>query len=325
MPRSHRVVAVLYDGFQPLDLSGPMEVLVGATRAGADPAYEFVTATTDGRPATSESGLRVLPDIATTDVDSLDTLMVVGGECDRAIATQADLLPEVRRLAGLASRVTSVCSGALVLAAAGLLRGRRATTHWTVVDQLAAHDGVTVDADRLYVQDGNVWTSAGVTAGIDLYLAILETDHGPDVANLIARHLVVFVHRPGGQKQFSDHIVGRAATSQPIRHLQRWIPGNLAQDLSLERLATEAGVSARTLSRRFQREIGTSPGAFVEEARIGAAKQLLETSDLTVATVAARVGFSHGETMHRAFVRRVGTTPAQYRNHFATPAKETTP
>ncbi len=325
MSSSHRVVAVLYDGFQPLDLSGPMEVLMGATRGGVEPAYEFRTATTDGQPATSASGLRVVPDVATAEVDALDTLLVVGGECDDALATQTDLVPEVRRLAGLATRVTSVCSGALVLAAAGLLHGKRATTHWTVADELADHDGVTVDADRLYIQDGNVWTSAGVTPGIDLYLAILETDHGPRVSQAAARHLVVFMQRPGGQKQFSDHLIGRAATSQPIRHLQRWIPGNLAQDLSLDRLADEAGISARTLSRRFRREVGTSPGAFVEEARIGAAKQLLESSDLTVATVAARVGFGHGETMHRAFLRRVGTTPAQYRNHFATPAKETTP
>jgi len=318
MSGPHHVVAVVYDDYQALDLSGPMEVVVGATTAGADPAYTFEVASLDGRPVRSESGLCIVPDTAIDSIQEIDTLLIVGGRGVGRAIVNPEFLNGIGDLAARASRVTSVCSGALALAAAGLLDGREATTHWSTADDLARYPDVRVDADRLWVRDGTTWTSAGVTAGIDLFLAIVEADHGADLAHLIARYLVVFVQRPGGQAQFSSHMRTQPAKTEPIRDLQRWIPANLRDDLSVSSLAEQAGLSTRTLSRRFGREVGISPGAFVETARIEGAKQLLESTDLTVAAVARDVGFGHGETMHRAFVRQVGTTPAQYRNHFST-------
>lgn len=216
-----------------------------------------------------------------------------------------------------ADRVTSVCTGALVLAAAGLLDGRRATTHWASCEYLATFPGVTVEPDRIYVRDGDRWTSAGVTAGIDLALALVDADHGAELAHQVATYLVVFARRPGGQAQFSASLRAQPARSPALADLQRWLPDHLAEDLTVERLAERAAMSPRSFARAFRAETGTTPAAHVEALRVEAARRLLETSDLTVAEIARRVGLAHAETLHRAFVRRAGTTPAAYRQHFA--------
>jgi transcriptional regulator GlxA family with amidase domain len=203
-----------------------------------------------------------------------------------------------------------------VLAAAGLLDGYQATTHWASCDLLAGHRAVEVLPDRIYVRDRDRWTSAGVTAGIDLALALVEDDHGAELVHTICGWLVVFVRRPGGQAQFSAQLQAQPARRSSIDELQRWLPDHLADDLTVEALADRAGMSERSFGRVFRAETGTTPAAYVESLRVEAARRLLETSDLTVAVVARAVGLRHAETLHRAFRRRVGTTPDRYRQHF---------
>jgi len=317
-----RVVFVAFDGFQLLDLAGPIEVLRTATLVGAEPGYETVVATPDGGPVHSESGVQVGADVALADLvagdEPIDTLVVVGGLGAPAAAADPALVAGVAALAGRARRTAAVCTGAFVLAAARLLDGYRATTHWASCDQLAQrHRCVDVLADRIYVHDRDRWTSAGVTAGTDLFLALVDDDHGPALAHQVAGWLVVFVRRPGGQDQFSAQLKAQAAITPAIAELQRWLPEHLAHDLTVETLARRAHMSTRTFTRAFRAETGTTPAAHVEALRVEAARRLLETSDLTVAAVAVTVGLRRAETLHRAFRRRVGTTPDAYRQHFA--------
>lgn len=233
------------------------------------------------------------------------------------LAGPVEVLRAANRVAARTPRVASVCTGALVLAAAGLLDGYRATTHWASCEALASrHPAVTVEPDRIFVHDRDRWSSAGVTAGVDLFLAIVEADHGRELAHEVAGWLVVFVRRPGGQSQFSAQLRAQPAAEPSIAELQRWLPDHLTDDLSVEALAARVGMSPRHFARVFRRETGTTPGAYVEALRIEAARRLLEDTTLTVAAVAERVGLKHAETLHRAFVRTVGTTPARYRQHF---------
>ena len=214
--------------------------------------------------------------------------------------------------------VGSVCTGAFVLAAARLLDGYAATTHWASCDSFAAHHPtVDVQPDRIYVRDRDRWTSAGVTAGIDLALAIVEEDHGAALVHEAAGWLVVFAQRPGGQSQFSAQLRASPATTPSIADLQRWIPDHLDEDLGVDALAARVAMSPRNFARVFVRETGVTPATYVEELRVEAARRLLESTPDTVAAVAERVGLRHAETLHRAFRRRVGTTPDQYRQHFA--------
>ena len=320
VPRT--VVVVAFDGFQLLDLAGPVEVLRSATLLGADPAYRTVVAAPGGRPVRSESGLSVAADVSVGELAKgsarFDTVTVVGGDGTRQARHDEELLADLAAIAGRARRVTSVCTGAWLLAAAGLLDGFDATTHWASCDALAErHPDVHVQSDRIYVHDRSRWTSAGVTAGIDLFLALVDDDHGADLAHEIAGWLVVFARRPGGQSQFSAQLRTQPAATPSVADLQRWIGDHLDDDLSVDALAARAGMSPRTFARVFRRETGTTPAAFVEELRVEAARRLLESSDLTIAAIARRVGLRHAETLHRAFGRRVGTTPDRYRQHFA--------
>lgn len=318
----HRVVLVAFDGMQLLDLAGPLEVFDAANRIGASPAYEIVVATPGGGAVRTSSGVEVGGQVALEDLSAdaetgIHTLVVIGGNGTRALIGDEPFLAQIRSLAANAERVTSVCTGALVLAAAGLLEGRRATTHWASCELLGLFDGVTVEPDRIYVQDGDRWTSAGVTAGIDLALALVDADHGAELAHQVATYLVVFARRPGGQAQFSASLRAQPAASPSLAQLQRWLPDHLGDDLSVERLAERAAMSPRTFARAFKAETGMTPGAHVEALRVEAARRLLETSDLNVAEVARRVGLARAETLHRAFARRTGTTPAAYRQHFS--------
>ena len=297
-------------------------MLRAATRFGAEPPYETLIATPDGHPVRSESGVQVGADLALDDLARgsapVDTLVVIGGYGTRRLRHDADFLADVAAVAGRARRVTAVCTGSWLLAAAGLLDGHTATTHWASCDGLAERfPAVVVEPDRIYVRDRDRWTSAGVTAGIDLFLALVDADHGADLAHQVAGWLVVFARRPGGQSQFSAQLRAQPASQPAIAELQRWLPAHLTDDLSVDVLAGRSSMSARTFARAFVRETGTTPAAFVEELRVEAAQRLLETTDLTVAAIAGRVGIQHAETLHRAFRRRVGTTPDQYRQHFA--------
>lgn len=317
------VVVVAFDQLQLLDLAGPIEVFDTADRVAGRGCYRIVIATPGGAAVRSTSRVEVGADIDLADApEAIDTLVVVGGRGTRPLLGDEAFLGRIRQLAARSERVTSVCSGALVLAAAGLLDGYQATTHWGSCDVLAElSDQIEVLPDQIYVHDRNRWTSAGVTAGIDLALALVEADLGPEVAHEVAAHLVVFARRPGGQAQFSAALQAQAARTPAIAEVQRWLPDHLAEDLTVDRLAARAAMSPRTFARTFRAETGTTPAAHVEELRVEAARRLLETTDLTVGAVAGRVGLKHAETLHRAFARRLGTTPARYRQHFArTPA-----
>jgi transcriptional regulator GlxA family with amidase domain len=321
MTREHTVVVVAMEGLQLLDLAGPVEVLRSANDLGAEPSYRTVVATPDGADVRSDSGVRIGADVSLGELARsrrrVDTLTVVGGPGTRAAVADEGFVADVARLSRRAGRTTSVCSGSLVLAVAGLLDGYAATTHWALADLLATREAVDVRSDQIFVCDRDRWTSAGVTAGIDLFLALVENDHGPDLAHQVATWLVVFVRRPGGQSQFSAQMRVQPATTPSIADLQRWLSDHLDADLSVEALAARAGMSPRNFARVFRRETGTTPAAFVEQLRVEAARRLLEVTDLTVGAIAHRVGIRHAETLHRAFRRRVGTTPELYRQHFS--------
>jgi transcriptional regulator GlxA family with amidase domain len=248
---------------------------------------------------------------------SPDRLLVIGGPGAERAADDAELVLGIRRLSARCRHIGSVCTGAFVLAAAGLLDHHRATTHWSACDQLAAqYPSIEVIPDSIYINDRDRWTSAGVTAAIDLALALVEHDEGPEIAHAVARWLVVFVRRPGGQVQFSAQLRHQWARTPALVQLQRWLPDHLTDDLTVEALADRAGMSTRNFARAFRREVGSTPAALVEALRVEAARGLLETTDLTVHAVAHRVGIRHPETLHRAFLRHVGTTPDRYRQHF---------
>jgi transcriptional regulator GlxA family with amidase domain len=251
------------------------------------------------------------------DVRPIDTMLVAGTPDYGLAYTSADLHAWLRRRAPKTRRYGSVCTGAFFLGAAGLLDGMSATTHWQHAAELAERfPAAKVVPDQIYVQDGALYTSAGVTAGIDLALKLIEDDHGRDLALTVARRLVVFLKRPGGQSQFSAHLAAQIADEGKIRSLQHWVLDHLAHDLSLDSLASRVAMSVRNFTRVFLGETGTTPADFVEMARVDAARRLLEESETALQRVASRCGFTSPDTMRRAFLRRIGTGPSDYRERF---------
>jgi transcriptional regulator GlxA family with amidase domain len=247
----------------------------------------------------------------------IDTLVVAGGVGTRRAATDPDVVAWTRSAAKRSRRITSVCSGAFVLGAAGLLDGRRATTHWQWCDTLAhLYPQAEIERDAIFVVDGPVYTSAGVTAGMDLALALVEEDLGADVAREVAQQLVVFLRRPGGQSQFSAQIAAPPAEREPLREVQSYIAANVAADLSVPALAQRAAMSPRNFARAFRRETDMTPAAYVESVRVEQARIALEGSDAQVESIARHCGFGTVETMRRAFHRRLGVGPAAYRSRF---------
>ena len=317
MPRC--VVIVALPEVQPLDVAGPAEVLASAASVagGDDAAYTIEVVAPGGAPIPTDSGYAIAPAGALEAVRGpIDTLLVAGGAGARNASPET--VARVRRLAARADRVASVCTGAYVLAAAGLLDGRRATTHWSWCDDLQRrHPAVTVERDPIFVVDGPVRTSAGVTAGMDLALALVEEDLGPRVALEVARWLVVFVKRPGGQAQFSAQLAGQSAERSPLRELQAWIADHIDADLSVPALAARACMSDRHFARAFKAETGMTPAVYVESLRVERARLALESGEAPIDAVAARCGFGTVETLRRAFSRRLGVSPAAYRNRFA--------
>ncbi|MER6304283.1 helix-turn-helix domain-containing protein [Kitasatospora sp. NPDC001539] len=324
MPPPHRVVIAAFPGIELLDVTGPAEVFSVASRvAGADrPGYLVQIATADGGPVVTSSGVRLMADLTLDDVAGpVDTLLVSGaieivGDAVEPVIDQ-EVTRWLRRAAPLARRIGSVCAGAHLLAAAGLLDGRPATTHWLTAARLAAeHPGVRVDPDPIFVRDGQVWTCAGVTSGMDMALAMVAEDHGQDLALATARMMVMYVKRSGGQSQFSVPLSVQSSEDDRIDELRRWIAEHLTDDLSLEALAARAHLSARHLARLFQRRTSTTPAAYVEAARLEAARRLLQDGSRSLPEVAAASGLGSVETLHRVFRRRLGTTPAEYRRRF---------
>ena len=313
-----KVVIVAFDGAQSLDITGPAEAFSIATRFfGGQYAIELVTP--NGAPARCSSGLSLNADRAISAVRGpIDTLVLAGGAGARPAARDELLLGWIRRAAARSRRVASVCTGAFLLAEAGLLDGRRATTHWADCAELAEHyPHIAVEPDPIFVRDGKFFTSAGVTAGMDLALGLIEADHGADVALETARSLVLFVRRPGGQSQFSAQLTAAPARREPLREVQAHIAEHPAADLSVPALAARAYMSERNFARAFRAETGTTPAAYVDAERFERARRELETTDLPVQAVAAQCGFGTVETMRRAFGRRLGVKPAAYRERFA--------
>ncbi|KAE8762891.1 GlxA family transcriptional regulator [Georgenia thermotolerans] len=311
-----RLVAVVgYPGAELLDISCVTSTLHVATRLGAAPGYRVVLLTPGGRPITCDSGLSVAGHGSlqrwTTPVD---TVVVSGGLGHVAAAGDPLIVTHVRRLAALSGRVASVCTGATVLAAAGLLDGRRVTTHWNFADQLARdYAAVHVDPAPIYVRDGNVYTSAGVTSALDLTLALVEEDHGPELARRVARALVTYLQRPGNQAQMSMFTAAPQHRHHAVRAAADLVSARLDADLSVGALAGHAGVSPRQLTRLFVEHTGRTPGRYVRRVRAEAAAHLLASTDLTVAAIARRCGLGTAESLRTAFTAEYGVAPSRYR------------
>ena len=323
-----RIVEVLaYPSVQLLDVTGPLQVFATAndqvTQAGGVAPYDIRVVAKGGKTGegangvTASAGLgiatRPLPRMGA----AVDTLLVAGGPGVEAATADPELVEWVRQRAKQARRVASVCTGAFLLAASGVLDGRRAATHWSVCKEFARrYPAVKVEPDPIFVRDGSVWTSAGVTAGIDLALALVEQDLGRTVALAVARYLVVFLKRPGGQAQFSEALSLQSAEDE-FGALHDWIGKHLADDISLPLLADQAGMSERSFSRHYAEATGQTPARAVERLRVEAARRLLSETRLPVKRISQRCGFGSEETMRRSFLRALAATPQDYRSRFS--------
>jgi len=314
-----------FDGMQSLDVTGPYEVFAGVNTALGREAYSLRLVSRDGAPVASESWLTFRTERVPDQVPAGLTLVLPGGSGARHATADRALIDVVTDLASRAERVLTVCTGAYLAAAAGLADGRRVTTHWAWARELAQRfPAIDVEPDSLYVRDGDLWSSAGVTAGIDLALAVVEHDHGAEVAQLIARHLVMFLRRPGGQSQFATPVWTERARTGAVEAVQQRIDADPGGDHRLDLLARQAGMSTRHFARCFTAETGLTPGAYVARVRVEAARRALETSDATVDAIAARCGFGTAETMRRTFHRQLGVSPDEYRSRFRLTRERTT-
>ena len=320
-PNSIRAIEVLtFPAVQLLDVTGPVQVFASANDlvvgAGGAPPYRLRLVTQGDEGVTSSTGVALAAGPLSRRSEALDTLLVAGGPGVEAAATNPVLVDWVRQRATQARRVASVCTGAFLLAAAGVLDGRRAVTHWKDCVRLAQRfPAVRVEADPIFVRDGPVWTSAGITAGIDLALALVEEDLGRSLALDVARYLVVFLKRPGGQAQFSSALALQAADDK-FGALHDWINNHLDDELSLSVLADQAGMSERSFSRRYAEATGQTPARAIERLRVEAARRLLSESRTPVKRIAQRCGFGSEETMRRSFLRLLTVTPQDYRSRF---------
>jgi len=312
MPK--RVVLIGYDGAEGLDLFGPAEVFCEANRRLAVHAYELVFACPRGRAMALTCGATVeARALASVRTSATDTVLVVGG-ADRAVAAAAadrTLAQWLSRAAGIVQRIGSVCDGAFIIAAAGILDGRRAATHWSSCERLSRQRRAIREA--IFVRDGQVWTSAGVSTGIDMALAMVEEDHGRRVADRVAAHLVLYARRPGFQSQFSEELTAQTSASDPLGPLVAWARANLRAQLDAAQLARKAGMSVRSLQRHCLQALDTTPAKLVEKLRVEQARTLLGTTRLGTKSIAARCGFGSAPHMGRAFVRALGVTPREYR------------
>lgn len=324
MERMRRSVVVLgFPGIQSLDVTGPFDVLATATLllTSADRGYDIAVHSIDGQPLTTWTGLefgtRPLPAPGT----EIDTILIPGGPGVDAARAQPEVIDWLVAAAPHARRIVTVCTGAFIAATAGLLDGCAVTTHWSSADRLANEfPDIDVQSDPIYLRGSDsVWTSAGVTAGIDLALALVEDDFGVDLAMSVARWLVLYLRRPGGQTQFAPPVWMPRAKREPIRDVQSAIETNPGASHSIADLAARVAMSPRHFTRVFTDEIGESPGSYVERIRTDAARRQLEESDDTIAVVAARCGFGSAETLRRNFVRRIGVSPDTYRKTFTAP------
>ena len=317
---THEVILVVTEHGMLFEAAGIADIFTQANRLLPEhsplPRYHCrVVSTTRKRTIEGSSGLRLAADLALWELDPThryDTILVTGRS--RSLPAVAEWM---RLAAHKASRVASVCAGAFVLAEAGLLKGRRATTHWQCLQELSQrYPDVQVEADSIFVQDGKIFTSAGAAAGMDLALSFVESDLGPDLARAVARHLVIYLRRPGGQSQFSAALEREASSPGPVRDIQGWILGHLDEDLRVERLAEQVAMSPRNFARVFCREVGTTPARYVEELRVEEAKRRLEQGDEIVERIGSECGLGSALGLRRAFQRHLGISPGEYRERF---------
>jgi transcriptional regulator GlxA family with amidase domain len=314
---SARLVGLLaLPDVQLLDVAGPLDVFAEANAQCGRKVYDLSIVATEPGPITTSSGRRLLPDlVAPAEMGAdFDTLLIAGAPRMHEVAVASELLARLRDAAARCRRFGSVCSGAFLLGQAGLLDGRRVTTHWAVAEMLAArYPEARVEADAICLFDGPLRTAAGVTAGLDLALALVEEDQGAEIARRVAAQLVMFFKRGGGQMQFSRRGVSAPAGRSALQEVQRWVAAHPGKDHGVERLAARTGMSPRHFARVFRAETGMTPAVYVETVRIEAVRRLLEKGDVALKQVAGACGFRDADTLRRAFVRRVGTTPAEYR------------
>jgi len=319
-----KIVILALPGVQLLDVSGPLDVFAEANRLAGRMLYDLQLFSTEAGPIRSSSGARLVADawlgeaLLQANPVAIDTLLVAGSPDAADVQFHDRTLKWLQQTAAQSRRFGSVCTGAFALAKAGLLTNKRVTTHWAGADQLAArYPDVEVQADAIHVRDGKLRTAAGVTAGLDLALALVEEDHGHDLAKAIAAQLVMFFKRPGGQMQFSRKGESAPAGRSVLQEIQRYIAANPATDLSVEALATRSGLSPRHFARLFHSEVGDTPAAWVEAARVNRARELLESGQLAPKQVAGLCGFSSVDILRRAFTRQVGVSPVEYRKRFS--------
>jgi transcriptional regulator GlxA family with amidase domain len=319
-----KTIAILAPpGVQLLDVSGPLDVFAEANAQARKAVYRLLVVGTDAAPIRSSSGIRLMPDATIGTKEKIHTLLVAGcPDISDRLADPATII-WLRDVTVSVARYGSVCSGAFLLAAAGLLDGRRVTTHWAVAARLAErYPSVIVDEDAIYLRDGRLRTAAGVTAGLDLALALVEEDLGRDVAMKVASQLVMYFKRSGGQRQFSRKGEAVPAGRSALQELQRWVIANPAMDHHVSALAKRAELSSRHFARLFRSELGITPAAWVESIRVEAARQMLESGRAAPKQVAVKCGFADADTLRRAFSRLVGVTPAEYRKRYARPEVE---
>jgi len=327
MPR--RIVLVAVPDAQILDVTGPLEVFSTSgrelRRRGRRDGYAVELCAPRCGPLPTSSGVSLAVERSVHGLRGpIDTLLVAGGRGVQAALGERRLLERLTALAGRARRVASVCTGAFLLAEAGLLDGRRVTTHWAACAELARrYPRLRVEPDPIFVRDGRIYTSAGVTAGMDLALALVEEDHGRDVALMVARRLVLFLKRPGGQSQFSVQLALQQAARDPLTELQAWIIEHPHADLSVSALSKRAGMSPRNFARVFLRETGVTPARFVERARVEAARRHLEETPDGVDAIARDCGFGSPETLRRSFLRQLRVAPSEYRRRFQRAGRRT--
>lgn len=326
--KPHHVLMLAFENCQVLDVTGPLEILAAANDLNpAAPAYRLTLVAKRKGPFMTTSGLKLVADagfdeLAARERASVDTFMIAGGDGTLDAMRDKAFLAFAKAAARQAPRVATVCSGSIILAATGLLNGRRATTHWNNCNAMArGFPEVTVERDAIYVRDGKFWTSAGVTAGMDLAIALVEQDCGREAALSIARRHVLYMMRPGGQSQFSAALAAQAAPGGKAAKAVAYALQNLTRDLGIAALAEAAGLSERTLVRAFRSELKTTPAAFVRDARLDMARRKLAEPGVSAARVARDCGFMSEEVMRRAFQRRLGVSPTDYRARFVTSAR----
>ncbi|MET0980663.1 MAG: DJ-1/PfpI family protein [Telluria sp.] len=322
-PTSRRLVFLTYDGMNLLDLAGPLQAFATANRisegGGGTAPYETIVASFRGGSVTTSAGLSVdTVALASLDRMDIDTLITTGGCKGEEFTTCPDLVAWVAGRAATVRRLCSVCTGAFILAEAGQLNGRRVATHWAWAERLQRrHPEIEVDADALFIQDGALWTSAGVTAGIDMSLALIEADFGHQIAIQTARQLVMFIKRPGGQSQFSAPLTAQANSDGNFAGLHAWIAEHIDQDLSVVRLAAQARMSLRTFVRVYTATVGRTPAKTVEAIRMEAACRALESTKLPLKAISARIGYAEEQNLRRVFLRNFGVNPLEYRARFS--------